>query len=252
MGIADLGFALMSQSTHSVPPNGTAAARSSFAEGVRDIAPLMVVDRPFGIVYGALAAQSGLSLTENVLLSELTYAGASQFVAVEFWADPLPPSGRFFSRSSPSPSATCCTVPRSADGWRSWSPVTRYVGFAFLTDPTFALAELHGGPRLTPAYYFGFLAAALCELGHLDGDRRTVRRHDRRPEDVRPRLRRHRLFPVPRRWFSEPPERRAGHPCQRGASLAAYLAVGSPWHIGAGAVAGMILAAALAGGRAPA
>jgi hypothetical protein len=31
----------------------------------------------------------------------------------------------------------------------------RYAGFALLVDPTFALAELRGGVRLSMAYYFG-------------------------------------------------------------------------------------------------
>jgi 4-azaleucine resistance transporter AzlC len=41
----------------------------------------------FGVAFGALAAQRGLSLLEATLMSALVYAGASQFVALEMWAE---------------------------------------------------------------------------------------------------------------------------------------------------------------------
>ena len=50
----------------------------------------MLATVPFGMVYGALAAKDGLTLTENLAMSGLVFAGASQFVALEFWTHPLP------------------------------------------------------------------------------------------------------------------------------------------------------------------
>ena len=41
----------------------------------------------FGLAFGALAAQKGLSLLEATLMSAVVYAGASQFVALEMWPD---------------------------------------------------------------------------------------------------------------------------------------------------------------------
>jgi len=241
----------MSEGLQQALPSGVATVRSSFAEGVRDIAPLMLSTVPFGIVYGALAAQKGLSLTENVLMSALTYAGAAQFVAVEFWADPLPFWTIFLAVLAVNLRHMLYSA---ALGRRTahWPPLTRYAGFAFLTDPTFALAELHGGARLSVAYYFGLsvplylnwlASTALGALfGNLIGDPQTfgldfvvtayflylVVGFRRRPNAVSVIL------------------------ASAAVSLAIYLTAGSPWHIGAGAAAGMIVAAALAGRRAPA
>ena len=44
----------------------------------------------FGLVYGFLAGQKGMTLLETALTSMLVFAGASQLVALELWGDPLP------------------------------------------------------------------------------------------------------------------------------------------------------------------
>ena len=81
----------------SVAPNGRISsqtragkARREFMRGARDIAPIVVATIPFGLIFGAIAAQQGLSAADSVLLSAFTFAGASQFAALEFWAHPLP------------------------------------------------------------------------------------------------------------------------------------------------------------------
>ncbi|MHA7774359.1 AzlC family ABC transporter permease [Roseibium sp. M-1] len=42
-----------------------------------------------GLVFGTVAAQKGLSFLETVLMNSLVFAGASQFVAMEVYGDPL-------------------------------------------------------------------------------------------------------------------------------------------------------------------
>jgi 4-azaleucine resistance transporter AzlC len=67
-----------------------AAAYYSFmglVEGARLAMPVMPGMVLFGAAFGALAAQKGLSLLEAALMSAFVYAGASQFVALEMWAD---------------------------------------------------------------------------------------------------------------------------------------------------------------------
>ncbi|WP_246998763.1 AzlC family ABC transporter permease [Halosolutus gelatinilyticus] len=44
----------------------------------------------YGIAFGVLATQAGLSVAEAAMMSALVLAGASQIVAVELWADPIP------------------------------------------------------------------------------------------------------------------------------------------------------------------
>jgi branched chain amino acid efflux pump len=62
---------------------------AGFAEGVRLSAPAIPVMALFGAAYGAFAAQKGLALLEATLMSTLMFAGASQFVATEMWAEPM-------------------------------------------------------------------------------------------------------------------------------------------------------------------
>ena len=44
----------------------------------------------YGIAFGLLANQAGLTLAEATLMSATVVAGASQIVAVELWANPIP------------------------------------------------------------------------------------------------------------------------------------------------------------------
>lgn len=44
----------------------------------------------YGVAFGVLANQVGLSVAEAALMSALVVAGAAQLIAVELWADPVP------------------------------------------------------------------------------------------------------------------------------------------------------------------
>ena len=59
-----------------------ASRRSEFWAGAKGIFPLVVGAIPFGILYGTLAASSGLSFTAAVAMSIFVFAGASQFIAI--------------------------------------------------------------------------------------------------------------------------------------------------------------------------
>jgi 4-azaleucine resistance transporter AzlC len=60
---------------------------AGFAEGARLVLPVVPGMVLFGMAFGALAAQRGLSLLEATLMSASVYAGASQFVALEMWPE---------------------------------------------------------------------------------------------------------------------------------------------------------------------
>ena len=51
---------------------------------------MMLAFAPIAMLLGTLAAAKGFSPLEAMLMSALVYAGASQFVAIDMWADPLP------------------------------------------------------------------------------------------------------------------------------------------------------------------
>jgi 4-azaleucine resistance transporter AzlC len=58
--------------------------------GARRTIPLGITVVVYGTVFGALAAQAGLSPIEAVLMSGLVFAGGAQFIALELWDTPLP------------------------------------------------------------------------------------------------------------------------------------------------------------------
>ena len=61
-----------------------------FNSGIADAWPMMLAFAPIAMLWGTLAAAKGFSPLEAMLMSALVYAGASQFVAVDMWAYPLP------------------------------------------------------------------------------------------------------------------------------------------------------------------
>lgn len=61
------------------------SARSQFWLGVTLFIPVAVSIASYGLVWGVLAGQKGLSVLEVVLMSGLVFAGASQFVALDSW-----------------------------------------------------------------------------------------------------------------------------------------------------------------------
>lgn len=57
------------------------ARSSEFWLGVRDTVPVIVGAIPFGIIFGALAINAGLSVYATLAMSLFVFAGSSQFVA---------------------------------------------------------------------------------------------------------------------------------------------------------------------------
>lgn len=65
-------------------PTGTSFAAAFFI-GMRLFVPVAISIAAYGLVWGVLAGQAGLSPLEVLLMSGLVFAGASQFVALESW-----------------------------------------------------------------------------------------------------------------------------------------------------------------------
>lgn len=64
--------------------------RAGALAGAKKIIPVAVSDCVYGMVFGVLAHQAGLSLLEAGLMSGLVVAGSAQFVALGLWMAPLP------------------------------------------------------------------------------------------------------------------------------------------------------------------
>jgi len=65
-------------------------ARNTFWSGVRAEFPLLVGVFPFGMIYGALALDAGLSRAASQAMSSIVFAGSAQFVTAQLVRDAAP------------------------------------------------------------------------------------------------------------------------------------------------------------------
>ncbi|MEQ8366772.1 MAG: AzlC family ABC transporter permease [Roseicyclus sp.] len=67
-----------------------ATSKSAFLRGIRAAAPFLVVVIPFGMLFGVVGTEAGLSLVEVMSFTTLVIAGASQFTALQLMAEEAP------------------------------------------------------------------------------------------------------------------------------------------------------------------
>lgn len=129
--------------------------RSEIRAGIIDVAPAALAAIPIGVLFGAVATAKGLSAAEVVLMSALVFAGGAQFAAIEQWVHPAPVAALAFG--------TLLINARHILMGASLAPKTgaftrseRFLGFFAMADENWALSERRAATtRLTPAYYFG-------------------------------------------------------------------------------------------------
>lgn len=131
--------------------------------GLSDIWPAMVAAVPIALLFGALAVGKGLSPLEVALMSVLVFAGGAQFAGVELWASPAPIGALVFSTlliNARHVLMSASLVPKL----EGFSSVQRLGGLYYMADENWALAERRARThRLTPAYWFGMtLPFVLC------------------------------------------------------------------------------------------
>lgn len=145
-----------------LPQPDRSPARDEFVAGLVAILPAMIAAAPIGLLYGALAAQKGLSPLEVFLTSTLVFAGSCQFVALELWTEPADWIGLGFAALlvnsrhlllGASLSTKLGLFPR-------W--VIPFAAFP-MADENWAMAERRAATApLTPAYYAGLSALFYC------------------------------------------------------------------------------------------
>jgi 4-azaleucine resistance transporter AzlC len=57
--------------------------RAEIARGIRDVVPVLLGAAPFGVLFGALAAESGLGLVNTLLMSLVVYSGTMQMIGLK-------------------------------------------------------------------------------------------------------------------------------------------------------------------------
>ena len=64
--------------------------RGSFWAGVRAESPLLISVFPFGMIYGALALNAGMSVPEAQSMSWIVFAGSAQFITAQLLHEAVP------------------------------------------------------------------------------------------------------------------------------------------------------------------
>jgi 4-azaleucine resistance transporter AzlC len=134
------------------------AHRSDFHAALADIAPAMVAAVPMGLLYGALAVAKGMSPLETTLASALIFAGGAQFAAIEIWTYPVPVWALVLSTALINARHIlmgASLAPKLAGFTRA----QRFLGFYALADENWALAERRAmAARVTPGYFLSMAA----------------------------------------------------------------------------------------------
>ncbi|MBY5590096.1 AzlC family ABC transporter permease [Rhizobium leguminosarum] len=220
--------------------------RADFVEGLRGGSAVALASAPFGALFGALAVENGMSLSEAAFMSATVYAGASQMVGIELFGHDV--------------HAWLIVLSILAVNFRHvlysaalaryighFTPVQKFFTFFLLVDPQFAEAvkRAEAGRQLTFAWYFGFaiiiyipwvlISIAGGMLGGFIGDPKAIGLDILLPAYflgiVLGFRKRDNFLPVAL--------------VSAVASVLAYRYVGSPWHVSLGAAVGIALAAVL-------
>ncbi len=215
-----------------------------FFAGWRRSIPVVLAVSPFGVLFGALAVDNGLSVGEAVLMSATIFAGASQMVGLELFGQHVAPWLIAFSILAVNFRHVLYSA---AIGplVRHWTPLQRWIGLFFLVDPQYAEAERQAtlGRTITFPWFMGMglslyvswtvEAAVGAYFGNLIPDPHAL------GIDF--------ILPI---YFLGLVMSFRGRPLwlpvvivSAVASIVAERTVGSPWHVSIGAIAGVLLAA---------
>lgn len=141
------------------PGTRRASPAAAFRQGVLDILPVLAAAAPIGLLWGTLAAARGFSPFQAWLTSATVFAGASQFVAVDMWRDPVPFVLIVFTTFVVNLRHLLmgASLQRHLDRFTGPS---RLLAMFLLTDESWAFAERKAlSEALRPAYYFGVASA---------------------------------------------------------------------------------------------
>ena len=223
---------------------------SDFLAGVRRALPVILSAAPFGLLFGALAVDNGLTVFQAALMSATVYAGASQMVGIELFAGHAPAWLIAFSIFVVNLRHLLYSA-TTGRHFGAYSGLQKAAAFFFLIDPQFAETEreLDRNGRFTFAWYMGMgltfylIWLGLTIIGAMFG----------------------KLLPEPRPWgidflltiyflglvmsFRKRPYWLPVVIVSAAASVLAYKMVGSPWHVSLGALVGVAFAAAFGVGK---
>lgn len=220
--------------------------RADILDGIKDGAIIALSITPFAVLFGAVAADNGLTILDAGIMSATVYAGASQLVGIELFGQQVAPwlivlsilavNFRHILYSA--------ALARYISGY---SVVQKALAFFFLIDPQFAETARRGesGKSVSFAWYISVGLVIYTSwvtfsifgawFGAMLGDPRVW------AIDV--------LLPTYFLGLVIGFRRKPGfYPVVATSmltSIAAYYLVGSPWHVSIGAICGVLVAAFL-------
>ena len=224
----------------------TPATREDIRDALRRGLAIAVAAAPFGVLFGAVAIDNGLTIAEAALMSATLYAGASQLVGVELFNHNVAPwlvVLSIFAVNFRHVLYSAAIAPHI----RHFTLRQKAIGFFLLIDPQFAETERRADAGV-PVGFTWFLVLGLSVyvpwlvmtvlggfLGNLIGDPKAI------GIDV--------LLPIYFMGLVLGFRSRANWlPVVIASSAGSILAlhfVGSPWHVSLGALAGIAVAALL-------
>lgn len=223
--------------------------KSEIIDGLKLFLPLMVATAPFGLLFGAVAAEKGLGTVEHVFMSAAIFAGASQFVALDLWGYPVAFGATILAVFAVNFRHVLysASLGRKMGAFKGWQ---KALAFALMVDPQWAAGEVRAEERkdeggLRPAFYFA-LAIPLylwwvfnTWIGSLFGSLIS------NPEALGFDL----ILPIYFLGLTMGFRKRDNWLpvviTSAIASIIVYLTLGSPWHISLGGAAGIVVAAVL-------
>lgn len=229
---------------------GVVFSRAGFMRGFRMAMPLALSGVLFGMAFGVLAREAGLSFGQAVLMSATVFAGASQMAVLDLWS--AAPSILVLALATFAINVRHVVMGAALRPWFSKLPApTAHAAFAFMTDANWAMsmAEYRRGERDAAilvgsgaVMWIGWVAGGA--VGHLVGsglgDPRTYG-----ADVVVPAFFALMLTPLWPGWTRAWPWAVAA-----GVAVATHMVLPGYWHVIAGGLAGS-LAAAWAEGRQP-
>jgi predicted branched-subunit amino acid permease len=224
--------------------NAGSTTRRDLIDGVKLGIPVIISAAPFGLLFGALAVDKGLSVFETVLMSAAVYGGASQMVGIELFGDRIAPWLIVLSIFAVNFRHLLYSAAIGKHLAR-WPTLQQAVGYFVLTDPTYAETEraVERGHKPSFVWYMGmslpiyvsWVVATL--LGALFG--RLITNPQAFGFDfLLPLYFLGLLMSFRKRALWLPVVLASG-----AASILVYKFIGSPWHVSLGAIAGVVLAA---------
>jgi len=206
--------------------------------------PVVVASAPFGMLFGAVAVQNGLSVFEAVFATATIFGGASQMVGVELFGQNVAPWLIVLSIFAVNFRHILYS---GALGRRiaHWHPAKQALGFFFLTDPQYAESEIRGerGETVSFAWYMGMAGIIYvfwlmfgwvgASFGRLVPDAHALGLDFLLPIYFLGMVMGFRSRP---RWLPIVA-------ISAIASIVAFKTIGSPWHVSVGAAAGVLFAA---------